>query len=500
MKSARAASLPGPAREAAHRILRRVSEDDAWASRLLESLVGEGLDERDIALAYEIVYGVLRWRGRLDRSLGALSSRPIETLDPPVREALRMGAYQILFLDRVPKHAAVNASVELARRTAPRGAEGLVNAVLRRLASKDPVPSRGAAGDDGREPDLAADVSHPAWLVERALKRYGLDQARAHLLANNEPPPLVLRPNPLHPSASRLADALLVQGVRVEAGRLAPGSLRVLSGRPAKTKLLSEGAFWIQDEASQVIPLLFPPPWRGLSADLCAAPGGKTFVLATGSGLPFVTSPGVPAEGSPSAGNALPIDRDDRPGRSAFSPEAEGEDRAHRVAAFDLHPHRLARMRPVASRIAPGKIAVVAADMASAPPLAPASFERVLVDAPCSGTGVLRRHPEIRWRLTLARVLDLASLQRRLLESAFTLVKPGGHIVYSVCSLEPEEGEDVLDGFVEKTGAVLLDPRPWLPESVRDAIDGRGRLSTTPLRYGSDGFFAAVVQKPRTIG
>lgn len=477
MTTPRSSASPGPAREIAHRILLRVSEEGAWASRLLEAIDAERLDARDVALVHEIVQGVLRWRGRIDRELSAISSRPLDRLDPPVREALRLGAYQILFLDRVPSHAAVDASVALARRSARRGAEGLVNAVLRRLAERGKLAER--PGPQAGLSDLAAELSHPEWLVVRALERLGADEARAWLLANNQPPPVSLRPNPLHPAAPRLAAALEEQGVRVAPGRLAPGALRVLSGKPARTELFRDGAFWIQDEASQVVPLLFPPPWRGLSADLCAAPGGKTFVLATGDAL---------------------LDPPVALGASAESPGDGPSAPAHRVVAFDLHPHRLARLCGMARRVAPGRIGAVAADLSAMPPVPADRFDRVLVDAPCSGTGVLRRHPEIRWRLIPERLTELASLQSRLLDIGLTLVRPGGHLVYSVCSFEPEEGDEVLEAFLARSGAVSLDPRPWLPGSVLQALDGKGRLRTSPARHESDGFFAAVVQKPAPIG
>jgi len=485
------------ARARAVEILVRVHEEDAWASRLLESIDESALDPRDLALLHEIVLGVLRWRGALDGALRGLLRKPLGGMDPAVREALRVGAYQLLYLDRVPAHAAVDESVTIARRASGPGAAGLVNAVLRKLAAgaamkpvKEPAtdpaknrakdPAKDRAKDSAKEPArglarrLATGLSHPEWMVARALARLGEADARAWMAANNVPPPLSLRPNPRHPAFGELAARLADEGVRTAPGSLAPGALRVLEGRPARTALFASGAFWIQDEGSQIVPLLFPLPWDGVSADLCAAPGGKAFVLATG---PMDAPSSLPSS-SPSSSSSPPL-----PGR---------------VAAFDLHPHRLARLLEGAGRIAPDRIGAVAADLTAGAPAADASFDRVLVDAPCSGTGVLRRHPEIRWRLTPERLAELAALQSGLLDAGYRLLRPGGWLVYSVCSVEPEEGDAVVDAFLERSGAHPADPREHLGAAadIAGAIDARGWLRTWPHRHGTDGFFAALVRKP----
>ena len=460
----RPARGPGRARAEALRILLRVGEEGAWASRLLESLDEQKLDPRDLALVHEIVLGVLRWRGFLDRRLRALCDRPIDRLDPPVREALRMAAYQVILLDRIPSHAAVDESVSLVRSSVGRSAAGFVNAVLRRLSKENESrpEERPGLGAERTPRALAAALSHPEWMVRRALGRFGPEETRSLLLANNAPATVTLRPNPLHAAHTGLAARLETEGVRTAEGGLAPGALRVVSGNPVRTDLFREGAFWVQDEASQIVPLLFPPPWGGLTADLCAAPGGKTFVLATGT--------------------------------------------SGRVVAFDIHLHRCARLLAGVRRIIGGnitgasRIAIVVGDLASAPPIADGAFDRALVDAPCSGTGVLRRHPEIRWRLAPGHLQDLASLQGRLLDTAWRALKPGGWIVYSVCSLEPEEGEQVVAAFAARSGCRMADPRAHLPEGARRIIGEDGFLRTFPHRHGTDGFFAALLRKPAAIG
>lgn len=488
---ARTPKAVSPARALAFGILRRVEDEGAWASRLLEAIDDERLDPRDLALVHELVLGVLRWRGRLDDEVGRISSQPLARLDPAVLAALRLGAYQILFLDRVPDHAAVGESVALVRaakralpgrpqtkRAGPGSVDalaGFVNAVLRTLA-RNASPSAGSgvapsAPARSEAESLAAELSHPLWYVARILARFGPDEARALLAANNRPGPVSLRPNRRDPRAPRVVELLQAEGVTLAPSGLVPESLTVLSGNPARSPLFRDGAFWIQDEASQVVPLLFPPPWSGLTADLCAAPGGKAFLLATS-------------------------------GQST-------ED--HRVVAFEIHPQRAARLAARARTIAPDRLAVVAADMTAAPPLhvreimdERAAFDRVLVDAPCSGTGVLRRHPEIRWRLEADRLPGLAALQGRLLDTALRLVRPGGTIVYSVCSIEPEEGDGVVDAFLARSsaarsgaspslpGLIAIDPRPYLPEPLRALVGDDLRMRTFPHRHGCDGFFAAV--------
>jgi 16S rRNA (cytosine967-C5)-methyltransferase len=514
----RGATSPGP-RARAVEILVRVHEEDAWASRLLESIDEGVLDPRDLALLHEIVLGVLRWRGALDGVLRGRLRKPLAGMDPAVREALRVGAYQILYLDRVPAHAAVDESVTIARRASGPGAGGLVNAVLRKIAAeraplaahiakiRSSTAGTGAAvaGPGGAAPSgaassrvapvgaqapapkgvlrrLAADYSHPEWMVARLLERFGETEARAWMFANNEPPPLTLRPNPCHSAFAELGLRLAAEGVTTRPAALAPGALRVLEGRPVRTALFASGAYWIQDEASQIVPLLFPPPWEGVSADLCAAPGGKTFVLATG-----------PVVAPASAASTV------RATRSSRAPAGASPGR---VVAFDLHERRLARLLEGALRVAPDRIGAAAADLTAGAPAPDAFFDRVLVDAPCSGTGVLRRHPEIRWRLTPDRLAVLAELQSRLLDTGYALLRPGGHLVYSVCSVEPEECDAVVDAFVARSGARAVDPRAHLDAGApfAGAIDAKGRLRTLPHRHGSDGFFAALFCRPPASG
>jgi len=419
-----------PRREA-YRILSRVDEAGAFASVLLERSGRELGDPRDVALLTELVLGVLRRRAALDHAIARAASRPPEEIDRGVMTALRLGAYALLVLDRIPDFAAVDTSVRLVREAGAAKAAGFANGVLRRIARerRDLLPPAPVAGDVEA---LALYHSHPTWWTRRVVGRMGWERAESLLRADNEPAATVLAPWPRSCSAAELAAALEGEGVVTEPCRFVPAALRVTSGVPQSTRAFRDGWFWIQDEASQLVVTLFGETAGPAVADLCAAPGGKTLALAA---------------------RLLP---------------------GGRIVAVDRRLARLARLRANLARVGAGGVDLLAADLTRTPPLAGA-FDDVLLDAPCSGTGTLRRHPEIRWRLAPDDIPALAARQQRLLESAATLVAPGGRLVYAVCSLEPEEGAGVVSAFLESH-----------PE-----FDPKGAaLSTSPLDDGLDGFFA----------
>jgi 16S rRNA (cytosine967-C5)-methyltransferase len=441
------------ARTEALRILRRVEEGGAYASVLLEA-APEPREPRDRGLLQELVLGVLRRRTILDHVLGQAASRPTEAMDPPVRSVLRIGAYSLLFLERIPDFAAVDASVELARKTRLRSSLGFINGVLRQVARRrhellPPPPTRGDV--EG----LALWASHPPWWVNRLVERLGWDAAVHLLEANNRPAPTVLRVHTGRTTAEVLAERLRFEGVETEAGRVAPGALRVVRGSAVRTVAFREGLAWVQDEAAQLVPMLFGPDQVQRAADLCAAPGGKTMQLATG----------VAASGW--------------------------------VVAADRHPGRLRRLAATARRLGLVNVLPVAADL-TAPAPWKGTFARVLVDAPCSGTGTLRRHPEIRWRIRPGHLADLRARQQRILDSAAGQVEPGGRLVYAVCSIEPEEGEEVAASFLDKhAGFEAEDPRPWLPENARACVADDGALRTLPGQDHMDGFVGFVLRRVR---
>ena len=432
------------ARGVAHEVLVRVDTTDAFADVLLAArLAATPLAPVDRALATALVYGTLAWQGRLDHHLSALLRTPLPRLDVPVRAALRLGLYQLLFLDRIPPWAAVDASVRLAR-AAGRGATGLVNAVLRRAAAAGPagLPLPDAARDPLER--LAVEWSHPRWLVERWAAEFDADELPRLLAANNGPPSTVLRAHP-HGRDSLRAE-LAAASVDTTPGTFAPDAL-VVGRAGARLRTLpafAGGRFAFQAEASQLVSLLIAPGRGARVLDACAAPGGKTAHLAA------------------LAGDGLVVALDPRPAGAR---------------------HILAR----AARLhAPGVRACVADGRR--PPLA-RPFDAVLVDAPCSGLGTLRRHPELRWRRRPEDLPRLAALQASLLAGTAPLVRPGGVLVYAVCTLTHEENTDVVRDFLAAHPRFTLEHAgPYLPAAV---VDGAGFLRTAPHRHGLDGFFAA---------
>jgi 16S rRNA (cytosine967-C5)-methyltransferase len=448
-RSERADARPPDVRETAAEILDRVERSGAWASRLLETHERRFPDRRDRALLHETVLGVLRGKRVLDVALQAASNRPLEKLEGLVLATLRVGAYALVSLDRVPDHAAVSTAVDSIRKRNPRAA-GFVNGVLRSVARVDPVD----AVERPVERSVAAWSlwsSHPDWWVERLVERSGWDATIALLEANNRPALTTLRPNGARISSERLAATLAERGCRTRPGRVVRDSLRVFSGSPGDA--LSTGLCWVQDEASQLVSGLVAaqPDMRVL--DVCAAPGGKAMHLAT-----------------------------------LVGPRG-------RVLAVDRHAGRMKRLVNNIERCELGQVIPLIADMTAQPPLA-AGFDRILVDAPCSGTGTLRRHPEIRWRMTPEAIKLISLRQVRLLERAAGLLADGGRLVYSVCSMEPEEGEQVVASFLDRFPEFSpVDLANELPAPARPLIGADRFLRTDPSRDGLDGFFAAALER-----
>ncbi len=441
------------ARALAWTILRRVEESEAYADALVgEALGSSRLDSRDEGLLTRLVYGTIAWQSYLDHVMAAFSRRAPADLDPPVRTLLRLALFQITILTRVPAFAAVNTAVELSKRFHGGAATGLVNALLRRAVSgwRDVrFPSR----PDDPAGHLSIRLSHPRWLVERWIDQFGYEDTEALLVADNEAAPTTLRVNQRRIDRLRLIDELRL-GENAELGSYSPVAVRLRERGGTETAPgYADGLFSLQGEASQLVAFLVDPQPGERVLDLCAAPGGKTTHLAE-----------------------LMDDR--------------GE-----IVALDVNAAGIRRLRRMARRL---RLTIVQPVVADALAWHPGStrFDRLLVDAPCSGLGTLRQHPEIKWRRTPADVAARAELQRRLLLRAAPWVRPGGTLVYATCTISAPENEDVVAWFLDRHPAFALDdPRPRLPLAARELVGPDQMLHTFPHRHGLDGFFAARLKR-----
>jgi len=436
-----------PARGAAFEILRRVEEEGAFAAPLL---AGVELSPEDRALCYELVLGVLRRQSWLDRVAEHFAGRESSQLDAPVRRALRLGLYQLRFLTRVPARAAVNESVNLVHAARLRSAAPFVNAVLRRADREKEFDPAAAVTDPLAR--AAVETSHPEWLIRRWADAFGPAEAAAFARANNANAPAAFRLNPLRAGHETAVERLREAGVAVAASRVAPGAWRVEGGGggAALRELAEAGAVYMQDEASQLVAHVVGAAPGERVLDACAAPGSKTTQMA-----------------------------------------AHALDGAH-VVAGDLHAHRLRVVGESARRQGLKSLRLVLLDAAGALPFRDDAFDRVLVDAPCTGTGTLRHNPEIRWRVAPADITKLSALQRRILAEAARVVRPGGRLVYSTCSVEREENEEVVADFLRLRGDFRQTEIGDAPERIRLPS---GAARTWPHRDDVDGFYVAAFEK-----
>jgi 16S rRNA (cytosine967-C5)-methyltransferase len=446
-----------PARAAAFDILLRVERESSYASDLLHSPAHERLSTPDHALATELVMGVLRWRSRLDAVIATASSQPVSKLDLEILLALRLALYQFLWLDRVPQRAALHESVELVKRARKRSAAPFVNAVLRKLSV---APKSANVTEKASSPEsLAHALAHPLWLVDRWAREYGLPAAH-QICRHNQSVPA---------TAIRLRSAVAEEQLRQEGITLSPGSLlasarRVEAGDVTKTQAFRKGQIVIQDEASQLVAALVGhdlSEGRSHILDCCAAPGGKTLAIA---------------DRNPAAA----------------------------ITALELHPHRARLLQKLLRQHQPSpRIQIVTADAQHLP--VSQQFDRILADVPCSGTGTLARNPEIKWRLSVDDLPQLRRRQLAIVHSALAQVAPGGRVIYSTCSLEKEENENVVEQALSENDSFrLLD---CCSELHRLQATGeltwpdpasltRGPyLRTIPGIHPCDGFFAAILER-----
>lgn len=421
-----------PARVAAFNILKQV-ETGAFSSILLAAEEPH-LQPADRGLCHELVLGVLRWQLRLDKILEYYSKRDIERLDPPVRIALRLGLYQLLYLSRIPASAAVNESVSLVRAARLSSATALVNAVLRR-ATREAEYDPAAEVSDPLE-RIAIQTSHPVWLIDRWLTAFGFDETESFATANNMMPPTVFRVVANRANQSEILARLTAAGAELESSDIVDGAWRVSGATSLLRELSAVGEIYLQDEASQLVARELKVKRGERVLDLCAAPGGKTTLMA------------------------------DRSEDAAFIVAADLSETRMGTVLNTMHLHELKSIQPTI------------VDGVESLPFVKSSFDKVLVDAPCSGTGTLRRNPEIRWRLTPVDIVKLAEQQKQILRRAVEMVKPGGRLVYSTCSVQREENEEVIEEVMAR------DERFQFVDTRR----------TWPQREGCDGFFISIFQ------
>ncbi len=450
-----------PARLAAFEVLRAVASRRFDLGSALARARQHLKDERDRALAGEIAIGTLRWQGAFDHVISSFAGRSLDRLDLDIVDILRMAIFQLLYLDRVPAAAAVKDAVDLAGKAGKGSAGGLVNAVLRRVSRERrqlPLPLRPGdpADRDAVLAYLVTTLSHPQWLVERWLDRVGFEAAERWARFNNSHAAPTLRVNTIRATGEQLQQELIGRGIDVEPARFAPDALMVRAGNPLATDLDARGMFVVQDEASQLVALYAGARPGERILDACASPGGKTIAMA----------------GSMS--------------------------RTGLIVASDIRGRRVALLDRTVRRSGATNVRVVRADVRASPPFRTV-FDRVLLDAPCSGLGTLRRDPDIKWRRSAGELVELAQAQLMMLERLATVVVPGGTLVYATCSSEPEENDEVVERFlVRRSDFRLVSPANPHPSLAR-FLEADGRFRTLPHRDGLEAFFAVMLERVKGL-
>jgi ribosomal RNA small subunit methyltransferase RsmB/transcription antitermination factor NusB len=449
---------PRTGREAALRALYDVDVKAAYANLALDHhLSGSGLEGRERALATELAYGVTRRRATLDWAIGQVASRPLEKTDPWVRNILREAVYQILYMDRIPPAAAVDQAVELAKQYGHAGVAKFVNGVLRNLLRQLPeLQWPDEAADPVRA--LAVKFSYPEWLVAQWLERFGPDETVRLLEAGNQVPPLTVRVNRLKATREEAAAALAAEGVRTEPTRHSPQGLVIQDLTSASSldrlQAMKQGLITVQDESSMLVAAVVNPQPGWTVIDLAAAPGGKSTHLA----------------------------------------ELMGNQ--GRVIAVDVHPHKVDLIEDSARRLGTTIVEGVCLDARQVGDAMPERADAVLCDLPCSGLGTLARRPDARWRKNPEDVATLVPLQRAILESAAKALKPGGVLVYSTCTIQKAENQELVESFVADHPEFRFDNIwAYLPETISREGQAEGYVQLLPHVHGTDGFFIARMVK-----
>jgi len=445
-------------RDLALRALNSPDRRPGFAERYLENIFRQEprLDGRDRAFTVHLVQGVLRWRLRLDWIIKQAVRFPFKEIEPPILNILRLALYQIFFMDRVPESAAVNEAVKQATAEGRRHLAGFVNGILRAICRrKDQITFPDA--EDDRVRYLSVFHSYPTWIVEKWIRELGIDSAESLLAAGNRIPDLIIRRNSLKVDRPGLIKLLEKEGIIAKETSYSPDGIRIegLAGPVNELSVFKEGLFQVQDEAAQVCSYLLCPKPGDSVLDICAGLGGKTTHLA----------------------ELLKV--------------------KGRIVALDINHGRLVRLSKNTDRLGIGCISPVVADAAGdTSSLFKGSFDKVLVDGPCSGLGVISRHPDGKWNKREDDLKELARLQTRILDNAVTMLRKGGRLLYVTCTISRDENDQVIDDFMEKNRQMaLMDPKLHIPSWWHDLIDDRGFLRIFPHVHGMDGFFGALFVK-----
>lgn len=434
------------ARTLAINVLARVRATDAYLNVVLDTVLSENplRDSRDAALVTELVYGTTRRQLALDYAITRFADRKLDAMEDKVLAALRMGAYQI-FHTRIPARAAVAETVQALKDVGLARAAGFTNAILRKLAA---LPAPPLPPESDVVEHLSIRESHPRWLVERWIRQFGRERAEAMLVANNQPASVVIRANTAKTTRDALLEQLREVGLEAKPTAVSPvGIVLPPVGRVEDVFGYGEGLWQVQDEAAQLVGVYAAFPETARVLDVCAAPGGKASHLAE----------------------------------------------RHEVLATDLHAHKMRKIESEAKRLGlTERLKWTAHDATQPFPEAWGEFHALMVDAPCSGLGTLRRHPELRYRRKASDIGELATLQRRILENAQEAVPPGGLLTYAVCTPEPQEGQDQVEMFLRSHPEWTAEP-PVLPGLTLPM--SQAYLRTLPGPEGWDGFFAARLRK-----
>lgn len=442
------------AREAALKILIEVNENGAYSNIALNKhFSSDELRDIDRSFVTELVYGTVKWKLTLDRVIAAYSNIKMEKLSKWILNILRLGAYQILYMTRVPNSAACNESVNLAGRYGHKASSGFVNAVLRNIARNGPevaIPSR----EQDLIGHLSVRYSYPKWLVEKYIGLFDADFAESLLDAGNGTPELTLRANTLRVTPEELVEALKTEGVEAVAGKYVQDAV-VLKSTTAVTRLkaFQDGLFQVQDESSMLPATVLAPEAGEIVLDACSAPGGKTTHIAQ-----LMHNKGT-------------------------------------IIASDIHEHKLKLIDSAAARLGIDIVKSELHDAALPDSSNEKAFDRILLDAPCTGLGIIRRKPDIKWARETKDIESITALQRTLLQAVSGALKPGGILVYSTCTILPEENEDVIRNFIESNDDFVPDDiAPFLPPALAGYARGC-TLQLYPNRDGIDGFFMARLRR-----